>query len=934
MVQDSANGGRAAGDNETAADSTGDIDDKTIRSWSDFVDDWCAAHPERLAELVVAGRLGRDVRPDPETAPDPATADDFDAALRVYRNESLVVIAWRDLAGLDTLEASLAALTDLAERCVDAALIAAESAVAARHGVIRDEQGEIQRLCVMGLGKLGGGELNFSSDIDLIFAYRQDGESDGHKPREASAYYRKVAQRLIQSLHAATADGFVYRVDTRLRPFGESGALVTSFTAMEIYYQAHGREWERYAWVKARPIAGDLDAGRDLNQMLKPFVYRRYLDYGTFESIREMKALIERQIRQGRLASNIKLGRGGIREIEFMVQAFQLIRGGQQPELQDQRLLPAMAKLVADDHLPAHQAEELEAAYRLLRRLENRLQMVADRQTHDLPNDLNAREQLAASLGYGDWEAFDAALSAVRNTVQSAFDQVFASPQAEATEPIDSREARLMGAWEEALDAHDVQAVLVEYGVCDSETVYDHLVELQRRSERGQIEQRGQRWLGSLLPRLFEIAAAGDKPDLALARTLPIIGAIIGRSNYLALLVEHPVVLSTLVRLCVGSAWITQSIGEQPALLDNLLDPRQLFRPADRQELEQALSEQLVSAGDDLEQQMNVLRRFTQAAKLRVAAADVTDAMPLMQVSDRLSELAEVVLNEAVAMAWRQLAVRHGVPRSDSGEQASFGIIAYGKLGGLELGYTSDLDLVFVYGGEPECESDGDRPLSAQVFFTRLAQRLIHILATQTPAGRAFEVDMRLRPSGRSGLMVSHIDAFASYQARTAWTWEHQALVRSRFVVGTDELRARFCDIRVDILGRAREPTALAAEVCDMRRRMRQAKDKSTADQIDVKQMRGGLIDIEFMAQFAALRYGHDCSELIIFSDAIRILETLESAGLADYAELRALTDAYRDYRQRIHAHALQLEHPVAPAIALVDRREVVAGLWDRWFGD
>ncbi|WP_162622766.1 bifunctional [glutamate--ammonia ligase]-adenylyl-L-tyrosine phosphorylase/[glutamate--ammonia-ligase] adenylyltransferase [Salinisphaera orenii] len=911
-------------------------DAANIRAWSSFVDDWCNAHPDRLSELRDSGRLGASGKPNPAPAPDPAVTDDFDKALRAYRHESLAVIAWRDLAGLDALEATLAALTALAENCIEAALVAAEAEIATRHGVIRDADDNVVRLCVMGMGKLGGGELNFSSDIDLIFAYPHGGcgESDGQRPLAVVEYFRKLAQRLVRCLHAATSDGFVYRVDTRLRPFGDAGALVASFSAMEAYYQNHGREWERYAWIKARPVAGDIDAGQVLNKMLRPFVYRRYLDYGTFESIREMKALIDRQIQQARLASNIKLGRGGIREIEFMVQAFQLIRGGQEPELRDHRLLPAMAKLVEGNHLLAHQVEDLEAAYWLLRRVENRLQMVADQQTHDLPSESAAQARFAAMLGYTDWSSFVADLDATRNTVQAAFGQIFAGPQAGAGTAVDGREARLTAAWEASLDEADVYAVIGEYGVDDAESVYNAFADLRHRANRYDVEQRGHRWLTGLLPRLFEDAAASDNPDLALERALPVIGAIVGRSNYLALLVEHPAARSMLVRLCVGSAWIAGRIGEQPALLDNLLDPRQLFRLPARDALETELADEIAAVGDDLEQQMNVLRRFTQAAKLKIAAADVTEAVPLMTVSDRLSELAEVVLNQAVEMAWQQLAARHGIPRRDDNGRAGFGVIAYGRLGGLELGYTSDLDLVFVYDAPSERVSDGDRPLSAQVFFTRLAQRLIHILATQTPAGRAFEVDMRLRPSGRSGLMVSHIDAFATYQDKTAWTWEHQALVRARYVAGPEELGARFRAIRADVLGCQRDPVQLATQVRDMRRRMSEAKDQSTDDLADVKQMRGGLIDIEFMTQFAVLSRGHDCPEVLIFSDAIRILETLESAGLVSFEDTRILVEAYRDYRRRRHSQALQLERAMIPADALAERREAVAALWDQWLGE
>ena len=905
-----------------------------IRRWSHFLDTWCSAHPQRIQALVDAGCLDGGTSEFLGDAPVCENIDDFYTALRAYRNESMAIIAWRDLAGIDPLETTLGALSTLADRCIEAALVAAEQAVQERHGVLRDSEGHAQRLIVIGMGKLGGRELNFSSDIDLIFAYRGPGESDGAKPLDAEGYTKRVARRLVQILSETTAEGFVYRVDTRLRPFGDSGALTASITAMENYYQGHGREWERYAWVKARPVAGDLNGGQSLIRALRPFVYRRYLDYGTFESIREMKALIDRQVVKAELQNNIKLGSGGIREIEFIVQAFQLIRGGQEPSLQDARLLPTLKRLAQDDHLPSHTAQELETAYRFLRRAENRLQMVDDRQTHELPEDEQERVALAESMGYDSWNAFSQAMQDTRDGVHQAFEQVFVSPQADDTSA-DAETQRLSAFWDGDLDEAQSRELLAEYGIENVVAVREALAEIQGQSLYRGLEDRGRRWIARLIPLLFGAAARADDPDLAITRTIGVLSAIVGRSTYMALLVEHPAALSTLMRLCSASEWITSRIRAQPSLLDSLLDPRQLYRPPRRAELAASLAADMAAIdADDLELRMDTLRRFKQSATLRIAAADVSNSMPLMIVSDHLTELAELVLDVALDMAWHQMTRRYGTPRDHNGERAPFAIIAYGKLGGLELGYTSDLDLVFVYGGATQAMTDGDRQLTHQAFFTRLAQRLIHVLSTQTAAGRVYEIDMRLRPSGKAGMMVTHIDAFERYQQEHAWTWEHQALVRARPVSGHAGLGTRFDEIRRAVLGKRRDMKELAREVCGMRDRMRGVKDESQGECLDVKQMPGGLIDIEFIAQFIALAYGAECPELLIFTDAIRVLETYESAGRAEYADIKTLTSAYRRYRRIIHAQSLQRQRAMIKADEYAEQRRAVAAIWQAWISD
>ncbi len=854
--------------------------------------------------------------------------------LRRARNAYLVEIACRDLAGMDGLDRVLAQLSALADQCIEYALRQAEAEIAERYGVMRDREGEAVRLIIIGMGKLGGRELNFSSDIDLIFAFDGSRGMEVDADLDTAAYFRRVAQRMVKLLSETTSDGFVYRVDTRLRPFGDAGALVGSIAAMEQYYQAHGREWERYAWIKARPVAGDIEGGQRLIDTLRPFVYRRYLDYGAFESIREMKAMIDRQVARRDSQADVKLGYGGIREIEFLVQVFQLVRGGQEPELQDNRLRPTLAKLAESGHLSAETAERLDAGYVFLRRLENRLQMVDDRQTHEFPEDADERKRLARAMDMAEGEILAAETERVRSEVHALFEQVFAAPDSkDKLDASDREHAALEALWDDTVSDAEADDLLERYGIEDTAAVRQALIDLKDQRRYRILEARGRRWLGELIPAVIVASANTDVPERSVRRTLSVISEIIGRSNYIALLVEYPAALSTLMRLCGASEWITVRIAEQPALLDSFLDPRQLYHPPRRSELTTELAEDLAAFEPlDLDQRMNALRRFTQKAMLRIAAADVTNAMPLMIVSDHLTALAEVVLEAALGMAWDQMSDRYGEPRVD-GRRAPFAVVAYGKLGGLELGYTSDLDLVFVYDSPSEAATQGGpRELTHQVFFTRLAQRLIHILSTATPAGRAYEIDMRLRPSGNAGLMVTHIEAFARYQREQAWTWEHQALVRARPVAGDTALGARFAALRRELLARKRDPSALAAEVRSMRRRMREVKDETTDERWDVKQMPGGLIDIEFMAQYAALAYGHDCPELLVFTDAIRILETMESARYASYEDIRTMTRAYRDYRRVVHAAALQGQR------AMIDRdsrrepeRQAVADLWARW---
>jgi glutamate-ammonia-ligase adenylyltransferase len=884
-----------------------------VQRCSEFCREWIANHPAAFDQLHRNGYLDSQA-PDVAGMVDTIQSEtleeaEFMSRLRQARHAALVAIAWRDLCDLNDLSDTLDSLTRLAAACIDSALRSAACSL----------DMPVDSLIVLGMGKLGGGELNFSSDIDLILAHAS--LEDEEDEAELAKRCRKLAQRMVRRLNEQTADGFVYRVDTRLRPFGEAGPLVASLDAIEHYYQVHGREWERYALIKARPVAGDIGAGQALLQRLRPFVYRRYLDFSAYESMREMKSLIEKQVRQRDMQDNIKLGAGGIREIEFIAQAFQLIRGGHEPALQSTRLRPVLGTLMKAGHLPDRVVEELEQDYVYLRRLENRIQMWADRQTHDLPDDDKARDGLVRAMGSGSWAELTEELDHVRRQVHEHFEQVFVAPQIDDGGDTSSRELRR--AWD--LRDDDGAALLRAHGFDDAEAAWRSLLELQQGSLYSSLGDRGRRRLAELVPLLVQAVAAQHEPRDMLDRMLRVLNRIVGRTTYVALLVENPAVLSRLVTLCAASPWISGQIESAPVLLDSLIDPRVLYRPPRAYELEEIFRGELAGvAAGDLEARMDTLRRFVQEQTLRVAAADVTDAMPLMTVSDHLTELAEVTLRVALEDAWNQMVARHGRPVNPDGSVSPFAVIGYGKLGGLELGYGSDLDLVFLHQGTESADTDGDKPLSHSAFFLRLAQRVIHLISTQTGAGRAYEIDTRLRPSGRSGLLVVSIDAFRRYQFEKAWTWEHQALVRARFVAGDPVLGEAFMQVRKEVLSMLRDRSDLQQQITTMRERMRGELDRTTRSSFDLKQGAGGLIDIEFLSQYAVLLLARDCEPLLLFTDTIRTLETLESAGYLSYERTHELTHAYRSYRRAIHDAALREIARHAPVEAVAQEREQV----------
>ncbi|MFJ2693240.1 bifunctional [glutamate--ammonia ligase]-adenylyl-L-tyrosine phosphorylase/[glutamate--ammonia-ligase] adenylyltransferase [Pseudomonas sp. NPDC087336] len=923
-----------------------------VTAASDFVIEQSVRDPLLLLALVQSGELDRSLAPGEMRAQIAATVDAAETddqlarALRRQRARHQVRIIWRDLTRQADLVQTCRDLSDMADASIDLAYQWLYTRHCQQFGVPTGRRsGEPQQMVVLGMGKLGAVELNLSSDIDLIFAYPEGGETVGVKrPLDNQEFFIRLGQRLIKALDPMTVDGFVFRVDMRLRPYGSSGALVLSFNALEQYYQDQGRDWERYAMIKSRVVAGDQVAGAQLQEMLRPFVYRRYLDFSAIEALRTMKQLIQQEVRRKGMADNIKLGSGGIREVEFIAQAFQLIHGGRDLSLQQRPLLKVLGTLEGQGYLPPAVINELREGYEFLRYTEHAIQAIADRQTQMLPDGAQDQMRIAFMLGFADWPAFHERLMYWRGRVAWHFAQVIADPdedQGAESEVVVGGE--WLPLWEEAQDEEAACRQLQDGGFADATKALKALASLRGSPQLRAMQRLGRERLDAFIPRLLAQAVEHANPDLVLERVLPLVEAVARRSAYLVLLTENPGALRRLLTLCAASPWIAEQITRFPLLLDELLNEGRLFKPPLAPELAAELRERLTRIPeDDLEQQMEALRHFKLAHRLRVAASEIAGSLPLMKVSDYLTWLAEAILEQVLALAWRQTVAKYGTPLRTDGTlcDPGFIIVGYGKVGGLELGHGSDLDLVFIHDGDPQAETDGPKSIDGAQFFTRLGQRIIHLLTAQTNSGQLYEVDMRLRPSGASGLLVSSLGAFARYQENEAWTWEHQALVRARVLVGSEDVGRAFEQVRAAILGKARDLPTLRQEVSEMRAKMRDnLGSKSTAAgtganafeataPFDLKQDAGGIVDIEFMVQYAALAWSETHPPLLRWTDNIRILEELEKAGLMPVEDASLLREAYKAYRSAAHRQALQKDAGVIPGDQFADERRQVMRIW------
>jgi len=804
---------------------------------SDFAIDTLCRQPALLEHLA---------RPEcPPLAPpvlDPLQPSEWPAQLRRYRAAMSTRLVWRDLAGLDSVEQTLAGATALAEQCLALALTALEAEFAQRHGVVRSADGQPQRLVVFGLGKLGGGELNFSSDIDLVYAYPHGGESDGSRPLAAEEYFARLGQRLARLLDDTTVDGFSHRVDLRLRPFGNAGRVALSFAGMDQYFQREGRDWERYAWLKARAVAGDTAAGEAWLTTLRPFVYRRYLDFTALDGLREMKAAITAEVARRDMHEDIKRGAGGIREIEFLCQSLQLIRGGREPVLRERRLLHALAALVETGQIAPGDGTALREAYLFLRRLENRLQMLRDAQTHTLPADPLDQLRIAVGLGYPDWDTLRAALAVQQQHVSTEFGALLAPRRGQAAPDA------LAAYWRGLPEGSEAQ-VLADAGFADAGSADRGLREFAQSLGVRSLSDGARARLDRVLPALLHAATRSSQPDAALRRVLGLLQAILRRTSYLALLDEQPSALARLVDVLARSALLAERLAAYPLLLDELLDVRVSGPLPEPQEMRAECRQ--VLAVHDPESALRWLNEIRLALSFRMAMASLDGRQRALDSTRQLAQLAEVVVATVLQLVEADLHAAHGhIPGG------RFAIIGYGSLGGLELGFGSDLDLVFLHDYPPGVDSsDGARPLEPGRFYARLAQKVMALLGAVTAAGRLYDIDVRLRPDGGKGTLVSSLASYREYQRERAWTWEHQALVRARGVAGDDSLLQDFEQVREHTLGRMRPAETLYNDVLSMRARMRAELDRSDAARLDLKQGAGGAVDLEFLLQTGVLEH-------------------------------------------------------------------------------
>jgi [glutamine synthetase] adenylyltransferase / [glutamine synthetase]-adenylyl-L-tyrosine phosphorylase len=838
-----------------------------------------------------------------------ATEEQLHRRLRHVRQAALLQVITRDLNGLADLGEVMSSITALAEETLRFALSRLQPWMHETYGVPRAAvNGGAQELVVVGMGKLGGEELNVSSDVDLVFVFPEDGETDGSKRISNQEYFTRLSRRLIRALSEYTPDGHVFRVDMRLRPYGDSGPLAMSHDMLENYLHAQGREWERYAWVKARVVSELPDP--ELESIVAPFVFRRYLDYGAIASLRGLHAQVRGEVARRELHEDIKLGPGGIREIEFVAQVFQLVRGGQDPSLRLRPTLSTLERLARHRLLPLEAVADLRAAYVFLRNLEHRLQYLEDEQTQRMPSNPEDQNMVARAMSCTDYGALLARLDGHRDAVTRQFEAVFADHRVpDAPDPL----SRL---WLGSASAEEGLEILTRRGYRNPSAVLARLRQLRESPVYRRMAASTQARVDRLAPRVIEAAAASEHPDQTLERLTQVLESIGRREAYFALLLEFPAALQRLAALAAASPWAADYLAQHPVLLDELISPQALEAP-DWGELRVQLATDLDRENGNTERQMDALRHFKQVQTIRLLVQDLAGTLPLETLSDHLSDLARVILSQVLRLAWGGLRTRHR-------EEPNFAVVGYGKLGGKELGYASDLDLIFVY---------DDDHTEAQENYARLAQRMNTWLTSFTPAGVLYETDLRLRPDGASGLLVSRFDAYAEYQQNKAWTFEHQALTRARFVAGDADLGARFERLRIEVLRLPRELPQLRQDVLLMRQKMLEGHPNPSG-LFDVKHDRGGIVDVEFAVQYLVLGYAHRYEALAGNIGNLALLKLAGRLGLIPEETAAAAHHSYREFRRLQHQLRLQGQR-----YAQVPRQRVeplvgpVLRLWDQVFG-
>ncbi|SET43939.1 bifunctional [glutamate--ammonia ligase]-adenylyl-L-tyrosine phosphorylase/[glutamate--ammonia-ligase] adenylyltransferase [Thorsellia anophelis] len=915
----------------------------------------------------------------------------FMRALRQFRNMMLVLIAKHQIkvtkdnpknyqCHINEYESNtkeiLLMLSNLAEALILHSANWAYSTISNEIGKPTNQSGQIQPFIILAMGKLGGRELNFSSDIDLIFTYPESGETVHESNKELAKrrstkdnnqFFQKVAQKVIRLLDTVTEDGFVYRVDMRLRPLGDSGPLVISFSALEDYYQEQGRDWERYAMVKAR-VLGELPViyQQKLESVLRPFTYRRYIDFSVIDSLRQMKALIDREVRRRENFFDIKLSAGGIREVEFIIQVFQLIHGGRHPNLRSVSILNAISTINTLELLPNDILEQIESHYLYYRRIENIIQSLNDEQTQQLPENSNDQFRLMHLMGFNDWSVFLTDLQSKMHFIREIFDALIGDennePQKQISHGINQDTLQFESneiakgvlsyescsdIWIYILQGDSIEAIkekIVAFALSELsehyefdliETLHAFYQEISNRT----IGPKGRDVLNRLIPLILYSVLPQDKATEVLKRILHVLKQIVTRTTYLQLLLENGEALHNLINLCKSSTLITKRLARYPHLLGELLDAKTLYHPLELNDYGSEIRQYLLRTNtEDEEERLNALCQFKQIQQLRIAAADISGHLPTMKVSDHLTKLAEVIVESVVEQAWKSMVFKHGLPSylNDAemieSQVQGFYIIAYGKLAGWELGYRSDLDLVFLTDKVLPGQTQGKRSIDNQLFYQRLAQRVLHLLSARTNIGLLYEVDTRLRPQGESGLLVNDFDSFKRYLNEDAWTYELQALVRSRVVYSPTVKHNTFMTIRHDILSKNRDESELRQEIVNMREKMlNNIKNSSDPNGFDIKYDRGGITDIEFIAQYLVLKYATNHELLTVWPDNIRIFESLKLSGLLTQEQEKLLCDIYIDMRNQIHHLSLQDRAAIVDDALFREQRLAVIDFWDDW---
>ncbi len=868
------------------------------------------------------------------------TEETLHSILRNLRKQVMLCLAVRDISGMADLSEIMSCMTDLAEITINFALKYHESWLVQpdRFGLpIGDLSKALQHLLVVAMGKLGGCELNVSSDVDLIFVYPEDGETNGAKSISNHEFFARLGRKLIASLNDYTIDGYVFRVDMRLRPYGENSPLAISFPMLKEYFVTQGREWERHAWIKGRVITGQSDKETDsalMEQIVRPFVFREYLDFGAYESMRSLHAQLRKEVERREMHDNIKLGPGGIREIEFITQVFQLIRGGRDVDLCIRPTLNVLQRLQKKQQLPTEVVSELTDAYHFLRKLEHRLQYLDDQQTQTLPENPADQTLIATAMGFPDYGRFMQQLDIHRQNVTRHFELIFAAPRKSPTHDM------LAYLWQtHTQDTDPTEAATIQLstmGFAEPRKISDRLQQFYHRAFYPQLPESSQQQINTLVPILIEAITAFPPVETTLERMLQLLEKISPQASYLALLLEHPHTLQRVAKLISVSQWASDYLGKHPILLDELLRHDAPHPMPDWTALKNELIYQLNHVNspknDIIEWQMDVLRHFQHAQVFRLLVTDLEGSLLLETLSDHLTALADLVLDTVLNLAWAGLKKRHR-------EEPAFAIIGYGKLGGKELGYVSDLDMVFLY--------EDDHPDAAEIY-TKLGQSINAWLTRHTSAGFLYETDLRLRPNGATGLLVCSMEAFAQYQRQQAWVWEHQALTRARFVAGDHQVAEAFENTRKEILCQPRNLIKLKQDILKMREKMLDIHPNPTA-LFDIKHDRGGIIDVEFMVQYLVLGYACKYPQLTGNIGNIALLKLAGELGLIrmDIAEKARI--AYREYRRVQHRQRLKGDSDTAGVVPmegqaqkftrveaghLSEDRMAVLALWEEVFGN